>query len=230
MLNRKKVRFGVCVFLVFFLYGDIFAQTITTAGAYFKTVSEYYGLIKTYEADINLTVDRKVMTGHISFKRPDLLRIDFTNPQDQVIVFNGNLLTIYLPDSSAVLQQQVQSDGSSGNGASLATPQGLSLMSRYYTVSYETGQDPVPLDDESEERVIKLILNRRTASEAFRYIKLAVNPDTKLIRRITAVTPRGDTFIFTFLNYSLNQGISDQRFIYDPPSSANNYNNFLFTE
>jgi outer membrane lipoprotein-sorting protein len=78
--------------------------------------------------------------------------------------------------------------------------------------------------------VVKLVLSRRNSSEAFRHIKLAINAETKLIRRVEAVTPKGETFIFNFMDYKINQGISDQRFIYDPPSSANNFNNFLFSE
>ena len=31
-------------------------------------------------------------------------------------------------------------------------------------------------------------------------------------------------------DYVLNQNLSEQRFVYDAPSSANNYNNFLFSE
>ena len=52
----------------------------------------------------------------------------------------------------------------------------------------------------------------------------------KLIRRINSVTPNNEEFFLDFFDYKLNQNITDQRFIYDPPSSANNYNNFLFTE
>jgi outer membrane lipoprotein-sorting protein len=227
MFNRKNTILHAAVFFVFTVCGTVYAQTITTARAYFKTVSEYYGSIKDYEADLDLSAGRQQMTSKVSFKRPDLLRIDFSNPANQVILFNGDMLTIYLPDSSAILQQSVQSDSS--GGASLATPQGLSLMSRYYTVAYETGQDPVPLDDTSDEKVIKLVLNRRNTAEAFRSIKLSIDAETKLIRRVVAVTPRGGEFIFNFTNYKLNQDISDQRFIYDPPSSANNYNNFLLS-
>ena len=78
--------------------------------------------------------------------------------------------------------------------------------------------------------VVKLILTRKSASEAFRYIKLAINDETKLICRIEAVTPKGEEFVFDFFDYNLNQNLSEQRFVYDAPSSANNYNNFLFTE
>ena len=205
----------------------LFAQNITTASAYFKIISEYYGTIKDYEVDFETRVEKTEAAGRLSFKSPDLLRMDYSTPENQVICFNGDMLTIYLPDSSAVLQQSVTQDNT---GASLATPQGLSLLSRYYSVAYETGQDAEALEDGSDEMVVKFILSRKSASEAFRYIKIAVNPSTKLIRRVEAVTPKGETLIFNFYDYKLNQDITDQRFIYDPPSSANNINNFLFAE
>ena len=222
----KKIIVSLCALFVSTL---LFAQNITTASAYFKTVSEYYGTIKDYEVDFEIKIEKKETAGKLSFKAPNLLRMDYTNPEEQVICFNGDVLTIYLPDAPAVLQQQVSPD-STNNTASLTTPQGLSLMSLYYTVAYETGQNAEPLDEESDEMVVKLILTRKSASEAFRYIKLAINDETKLIRRIEAVTTKGEEFIFNFYDYALNQNLSEQRFVYDAPSSANNYNNFLFTE
>lgn len=206
----------------------LFAQGILTASAFFKAVSENYATIKDYEADVDIKAGRSSMRGHVSYKNPNLLRIDFSSPEEQVICFNGDMLTVYLPGSAAILNQSV--DNSSGNGANLATAQGLTLLSRYYSPAYEIGPDAVPLEEGSEEMVVKLVLRRRNMSEAFSTIKLAVSQSTMLIRRIDATTPQGENFVFDFKNYALNQGISDQRFIYDPPTSANNYNNFLFSE
>ncbi len=221
----KKLILSICAL---FFVSILSAQSITTASAYFKTISEYYATIKDYEVDFEITVEKTESAGKLSFKAPDLLRMDYTNPEEQVICFNGDMLTIYLPESSAVLQQQVSTENS--GAASLSTPQGLSMMSRYYTVAYETGQTAEPLDEGSDEMVVKFILSRKSAAEAFRYIKVAVNEQTKLIRRIEAVTPKGEEFIFNFYDYKLNQDLTDQRFIYDAPSSANNYNNFLYSE
>lgn len=204
------------------------AQGILTASSFFKSVSENYSTIKDYEADVDIKTSKSNMSGHLSYKNPNLLRIDFSSPEDQVICFNGDLLTIYLPGSAAILNQGV--DNSNNTGANLATSQGLSLLSRYYSPAYETGQEAVPLDDGSEEMVVKLILRRRNMSEAFSSIRMSVSPSSMLIRRIMATTPQGETFTFDFKNYVINNGISDQRFIYDPPASANNYNNFLFSE
>ena len=223
----KKI---ILSFSALFVSTVLFAQNITTASAYFKTISEYYGTIKDYEVDFEIKIEKNESRGKLSFKAPNLLRMDYTNPEEQVICFNGDMLTIYIKEpAEAVLQQQV-TPGSAGNATNLSTPQGLSLMSRYYTVAYETGQNAEPLEEGSDEMVVKLILTRKSASEAFRYIKLAINNETKLIRRIEAVTPKGEEFVFDFFDYVLNQNLSEQRFVYDAPSSANNYNNFLFTE
>lgn len=203
-----------------------FSQSILTASEFFKSVSDFYGTVQDYEADTDILVGSSgAMRGKISFKRPEMLRIDFSQPDGQTILFNGETLVIYLPGSSAILQQTV-----SGSGAAAATPEGLSLMRRYYTVAYESGQTPVPLDEDSSEMVVNLILRRRSASEAFSKMLVSVDPATLLIRRIVATTPADLEYVFYFSNYSLNTGISEQRFIYDPPSSANNYNNFLFSE
>lgn len=228
MVSKKYASLCSAAFLSICFCASVFAQSITTAGNYFKTVSDFYATIRDYEANMDIDMGSRRMKARVSFKRPDLLRIDFSTPAEQVVLFNGDLLTIYLPGSSAVLQQSVQS--SSAGGASLATSQGLALMSRYYTIKYETGQDPVALDSTSDEQVIKLVLDRRNTTEAFRSIRIAVNAETKLIRRISAMTPQGTEYVFTFSDYKLNQGIPDQRFIYDPPSSANVYNNFLLSE
>ena len=225
----KKIFVLTALIFTCFSGFSVYAQGILTAAAFFQNVSAEYGKIEDYEADVSIKTAKKVMEGHVNFKRPNLLRIDFTKPDNQVICFNGDMLTICLPGSAAILNQSVQ--GTGGNaGANLATPQGLSLMSRYYSVSYEVGQEPVPIDEGSSEKVIKLVLSRRNTTEAFRFIYLDIIPESKLIRRIEAVTPQGEKFQFDFSNYVINQGISDQRFIYDPPASANNYNNFLFTE
>lgn len=229
---KKITKLFICAAVLATGFTNLFAQNITTASAYFKTISEYYATLKDYECDFELKIEKDETSGKISFKAPDLLRMDYENPQEQVICFNGDTLTIYLPGAQAVLQQAVSSSGENakGDASGIATPQGLSLLSRYYTVAYKTGQKAEPLDEDSDEMVVKFVLNRKSAAESFRSIEISINEKTKLIRRMEAVTPKGETFVFNFYDYKLNQGLSDQRFIYDPPSSANDFNNFLFSE
>lgn len=219
----------MCVFFSAFAV----AQTITTADSFFSTISDTYAGLSDYSANIKIksvtSQKTSVMTGRVMFKKPDLLRIDFTNPDEQTIVFNGDLLTIYLPLYNVVLNQTVEKSSAS-SGASLATPQGLSLLKRYYSISYETGPAAVGLEENSKEQVVILSLSRRSTTEMFRTIRLMVNPESGLIRRIDARLLSGEQVQFDFTNYALNQGILDNRFVYDSPASANMFNDFLFNE
>jgi outer membrane lipoprotein-sorting protein len=202
----------------------VHAQEIVTAERYLEMVSEKYSNMRDYEAKIGIRSGSTDMYGTISHLVPAFLRIDFTSPAEQVIVFNGEQLTIYLPEYRAILNQSVTS-----SGASMATGQGLVMLRRNYVPSFVTGPTPVPLEG-SGEAVVKLRLTRRSASEGFREVILSVSADSKLIRRIEGTALSGGYLRFDFTNIRINQGIPEQRFIYDSPASANMYNNFLFRD
>jgi outer membrane lipoprotein-sorting protein len=208
------------------------AQEIVTAERYLATVSERYGEIRDYEARIVIRSGNEEMQGNVSYLSPSFLRIDFTRPAEQVIVFNGELLTVYLPGYRAVLNQAITPSrrSSAGGGASLVTPQGLALLQRNYVASFVTGPNPVRLDESSNEEVVKLRLARRSISEGFREIILSISPSTKLIRRIEGRTIADVNVRFDFTNIRTNVGIPELRFVYDSPGSAYMYNNFLFRD
>jgi len=215
---------GLCVNL-------LSAQEIVTAGKYLEMVSEKYATIRDYEGNIAIRSSGSEMTGIVSHLSPSFLRIDFTRPADQVIVFNGELLTIYLPEFRAVLNQTInQSRRTGASGPTIASSQGLTMLRRNYVPSFVTGPNPEPLDSNSNERVVKLRLTRSSVSEGFREIILSINPETMLIRRMEGRTIADSEVRFDFTNVKTNQGIPEQRFIYDSPASANMYNNFLFRD
>jgi len=226
---KQSFLFTIITFTLLFVVIIPATAQITTASDFFKSVSEYYGTITDYEANIEIIASSKTKEGVVSFKRPNLLRMDFTKPNGEVYVFNGDTITVYIPEIPVTLSQSL-SNSSDSAGMNLSTPQGLALMSRYYSVGYEIGQKPVPLDENSEEKVIKLVLWPKNASEGFKQIKIAVSPDTKLIRKVEGLTQQNQTFILYFSNYKINQNITDQRFVYDAPSTTNSINNFLLSE
>ncbi len=219
-------------FFILFLLCAVFlvsAQEIITADQYLRSVGGNYAGIADYEAKIAIRSGNTNMHGVISFRKPSLLRIDFVVPENQVIAFNGDTLTVYLPSPvNATLSQSVSS--SSAGGANIATPQGLALLTRNYNAAYLSGPNPEPIDEGSEEMVIKLRLTRRSVNEGFREIILHVSPETKLLRRIEGRTVSNSMVVMNFTDIRINQGIPEQRFVYDSPSSANMYYNFLFRE
>lgn len=202
------------------------AQDMLTADLFFARVSLKYAAIDDYEGTIAINTGSEKMIGKLSFKSPSLLRIDFSNPAEQVILFDGARLVVYIPQYRAILQQEA---GSTGAGAAaLASREGLAMMKRSYTMAWEQSPAPVPLDPGSSEMVMRLVLNRRSASEGFRTLKVSVLADSNLIRRIEGWTLANERIVFDFTGIRTNQNIPNSRFLYDAPASANVYNNFLF--
>ena len=204
------------------------AQEIVTAGQYFSLVADRYAQVVDYEGKISIATGKDLMKGDISFKAPSLLRVDFTSPPDQVIAFDGQTLSVYIPGYNAILSQSAADKPGAGT-ASLATREGLRMLKRNYSVAFESSPAPQPLEGGAAgEQAVRLVLGRTSAAEGFRTLKLYIMPDTKLIRRIEGWTISGDKLTFDFTGIKTNVGIPATRFIYDSPASANVYNNFLF--
>jgi outer membrane lipoprotein-sorting protein len=225
-----KLKGWLCIFFSLIPGGPwiLSAQEIVTAERYLESVAERYGGVRDYEAKIVIRSGNSTMYGTVSHLIPSFLRIDFTTPAGQVILYDGNLLTIYLPEYQAVLNQVISA--SNRPGASIVSAQGLTLLRRNYTPAFVTGPGPVPLESGSKEMVVKLRLTRRSGAENFREILLDINPSTKLIRRMEGRTITESTVKFDFSEIVTNQGIPERRFLYDSPASANLYNNFLFRD
>ena len=227
MVKRGFFLFFLIILTFTYLYG----QEIITAEKYLEMVSDHYAGIRDYEANINIRSGNQEMIGSLSHLSPGLLRIDFTRPANQVIVYNGETLTVYLPEYRAVLSQNIaRSRGSGASGAGMASSHGLSLLRRNYITSFLTGPNPVQLDDNSREMVVKLRLTRRSVSEGYREIILSIDPNSRLIRRIEGRTIAEVEVRFDFTNVRTNQGVPEQRFIYDSPPTASMFNNFLFRD
>ncbi len=206
----------------------LFAQEIVTAEQFFNKVSDKYATINDYEASIQISSGTQPMNGKLSFRAPALLRIDFSQPAEQVIVFDGQRLVVYIPQYRAVLQQETGVNSAGAGAAALASRDGLSMMKRTYSLAWESSPQPVPLDSGSQEMVQRLMLTRKSAAEGFKTIRLSIAPATLLIRRIEGWTVANEKITFDFTSIKLNQGIPATRFLYDAPASANVYNNFLF--
>jgi len=205
------------------------AQGIVTADRFMQLLSEHYGTIVDYEANIAIRSGNTNMQGTLSYLSPASLRIDFSQPANQVILFNGDDLTVFLPELRVVLNQNVAQNRALA-GANLASAEGLALLRRNYIPTFVTGPDPVNLDANSQEQVVRIRLTRRFVSEGFREIILNVNPTTNMIRRIEGTTIAGVNVQFDFTNIRVNQGIPPMRFVYTPPAGANTIHNFMFRD
>ena len=234
------------------------ARELVTAKAFFEDVARRYAAIEDYQANVVIStrrigriaddgsqagttscgskmreVELSRMEGALSFKSPDLLRIDFTRPAGQVLVSNGEMLTIYVPALDYVMEQRL-TRGATPAAASLssnlaASVLGLRFLRANYGIAYESGPDPVSLGDASGQQVVRLRLERRVPEEAFETIEIAVGDD-KLIRCIVGEYRSGDRVTIEFRAVRTDRSIPDARFQYESPPDANVYRDLLLGE
>lgn len=206
------------------------SQEITTASAYFNQLSETYENYTTMEARIRITQGDIVMSGRLSYVAPDNLRIDFDEPEEQVLLYDGKLLQVYLPELDVTLNQSTTSTGAAGGGVGLATGSGLALMRDSFTPRWtqENGSDFVPLEDGSDLTVRVLEMRVRNRLELYQLLYLYVD-QSNTIRRIEGTTLDSRLVVMEFNDVVTNIDIPAERFVYDSPADSNNLNNFLFT-
>ncbi len=198
-----------------------------TAENFFNSISEQHGDVSDYQAYVTITKSNVVQAGNLYYKSPNKLRIDFDDPENQVLVVNDNLMELYIPKFRVSFKQRLKRH-SSATLASMISNQGLKLLKRNYRISYPVGPNPVPLEDDSVEMVVKLKLSRMVSTEGFRELEMSINVTDKTIRRIVGITSQYDSIIFDFEDIDTSSNIPDVRFEYDSPSEGNSIENFLF--
>jgi len=218
----------ILVFITLITAGA-YSQTIFTASDFFNQLSNTYAAIEDYQANVTITRGGVAMTGVLFHKAPNMLRINFSTPQEQVIVFDGARLLIHIPRFRVTMSQHISPRNQVTAGASIATSEGLALLRRNYTVAFLESPNPVPLDRGAgiNEMVTKLRLVWRSTEEGFRQLDISVGANG-YIRRVIGITPENEVVQFDFLNIIVNQGIPETRFHYIPPPAANIFENFLF--
>lgn len=202
------------------------AQQILTAGEFFDAVAANYASIEDYIADVVWRDEGGTMRGELTYKRPDMVRIDFEVPEDQVFVSNGEVLQIYIPAYYVILEQELREGVASVPGGQI-TGEGLALMRRNYDIAYLEGPEPVPLQEGSDVFVTQLRLDRKQVTEGFRELVLSVD-DSGFIRRIDGTKIDWEEVQMELSNIRINQRISDQVFEYDGDPSASKNENFLY--
>jgi outer membrane lipoprotein-sorting protein len=205
-----------------------YSQEIVSAEKFFDGLSATYGAVADYTATVTMTTGKNApWQGRLSYKSPVFLRIDFDTPKGQVLVMDGEKLTLYIPGLEVVEVQRYRKSVPSNLGG-LASKQGLNLLRANYGVAFLSSPQSVPLEEGSKELVVKLKLTPKSSGAPFSEIILSVGKDN-LIRRMDALYASGERMVMDLVNVRINQNIPDSRFQYDSPPYANVVEDFLFS-
>jgi outer membrane lipoprotein-sorting protein len=222
----KRLLRAAVLAVLFITAAAAFGQDIVTPAAFLDRAAKRFNEIKDYQADVTISggQDEDSMAGKLVYKSPNKIRIDFTRPREQVLCSNGELLTVYVPRYSYVLEQKLQKHSESTLSL-MASSRELAYLKTHYSAAYVVGPEPVPLDDGSRELVTKLKFQSLSV-DGFRRLEIAFDRNL-MIRRVTGSTG-ARTMVMDIRNVRTNQGVPDARFDYRSPASANVYRNFLY--
>jgi len=223
---QPKLTFAILLMLLLYA-APAPGQEFVTPSDYFDRVSSRFGAVTDYSAVV--TIDQNdgelVMKGEMMYRSPNKMRIDFQEPREQVLAMDGEKLTIYIPTYSYILEQQLKRR-SEATVALMASNQELAYLRENYSVAYQVGPDPVPLEEGSDEMVVKLKFQSRSSMDGFRQLVISFRSDG-MIRRVVGTMP-GKTLMMDFTSIQINPGIPEERFRYEAPVHANVYKDFLF--
>jgi outer membrane lipoprotein-sorting protein len=220
MMHYRRNLLFACLFLLL-SSSFAFADRLLSAEKFLDAFAKSFQKVKDYSALAVITEGKSESQGELYYRSPGYLRIDFDN--GQVMVLDDTMMTVYIPQYQVVLEQHYKEQP--GAVQDLASGPGLATLQREYSVGYLLGPSPVPLDEGSNEMVVKLKLLPLTTT-GFRQLILSVKDS--LVRRIEGIQDNGESITLDLKRVRVNQGIPVSRFTYTPPSEARIIPDWLF--
>jgi len=230
----KKYIFIVIILLTYLT--NVFSQEeLLSAKELMEKLSERFKTsIKDYEADIKWTQANKEQKGTLFFKNPQKMRINFSDPANQVICTNGYELWVFIPFLNLTLHQVLltkqKTETEEGTletvvNPILLNPVGLDGLINGYSIEFHETKKKVPYKDGTMVYQLKLI-RWRSSKSGFNVLYIMVQ-ENGIIRRVEGITAAYRKVILEVDNVEINKGVSDLFFNYNPPSHSSTVEDFI---
>jgi len=177
------------------------------AQALFEQILRRVSTYKDFQARFVETSESRAGTGparesgQVFFKRPDLWRWEYTDPERKVVRVRGQEAEIAIEGDPQVSRYDLGAgDGPSGIGALLS---GGEALSRAFNARFEKGVEP---------QAPVLRLDPVTLSDEYEYLLLRVRRADLAILEVVIVDPGGNRLRFQFEDLRPDRGLSDALF------------------
>ena len=169
--------------------------------------------IETYKANFSIKIKEgkklKESSGIVYYKKGGKINFSFRKPNGDMIISNGRKMWVYIKKLNTVGVQSL--DRKKVNLYQGASYEGLiSLFQRYHYRFNSTDQPQHVLG----YKHYVLLLEEKVDSGGFHKITLYVNANTKLIRKLTALSRSGRKVELEFKHIKLDRELPGNLFIY----------------
>ena len=248
-MHKIKTLFITCLFIFIFINILHSQEELLSAKTLLERLSESFKTnVRDIKADIRLIQGDMVSTGILYFKNPQKIRIDFTDPANQVICSNGYELWVYIPYLNIVLHQDIlerermKDDEDEKDEEKikvneetenpdiiinpiLLNPVGLDKFLTEYSIEYHETKEKINYKDGTKVYQLKLIRWRST-KHGFNVIYLIIQ-ENGIIRQVRGITANYKQITLELDKIELNNNISDLKFNYEPPAHTSTVDDFI---
>jgi len=198
------------------------ASNIVSVNNIKNLMEKAFAGIKDYTANIEWVNGDAHYRGRIRYKKANKILIEFEEPKDQIIVSNGNLLSIYIPALKVVVQQSL-AESTESNLLTSQSEFGLRKLFDEYSFSFF---DTSSLQPFRNTNAYHLKLTQKRPKVGFKTMDLWVS-ENGLILQSNGVSQNGIRVSLTFSNIKTNTEIPDYIFDFEIPADAQIIRNLL---
>ncbi len=178
-----------------------------------RAMKKRFSEISTYQAKFTIKVINNnkstTSTGTVYYKKSGKVNFSFANPNGDKIISNGKKMWIYIRKLNAVGVQALDKENS--NIYNSASYEGLVRLFRRYHYRFDSIEQPKEI---SGNNYYVLALDEKVDSGGFSSITIYVQTNTKLIKKLVAISRGGRKVELEFRDIKLNVELLSSLFTY----------------
>lgn len=181
-----------------------------------KTYENMQSMVANFTIQTNEGNRGRSMSGRVYFKKPDLVRYEFSNPAGNLIVSDGRIMWYYIRRLNVVGRQELDLDrrNASGNPVFSDDPvAGIRRLFVKYHFHFDTPEQPREIGG---ERFFVFDMEQREKIGGYEKIKLYIDADTYIVKKAEASDGYGKSTTISFSNVQLDGNLEGRLFQYQP--------------
>jgi outer membrane lipoprotein carrier protein len=147
--------------------------------------------------------------GRVWILKPGMMRWDYTKPERQTIIANGDTLWIYLPEDRQVIRDQIHH--SLGTRTPALFLAGQARLTELFTVT-----DP-PTQDPGEARLLQLELVPKSETLPYTRVSLGIDPTSYLVKLVRVLDAMGNMTAMWFSDIDTETAVTPALFQFQVP-------------
>lgn len=147
--------------------------------------------------------------GQVWILKPGMMRWDYTKPERQTIIANGDTLWIYLPQDRQAIRDQV--NHSLGTRTPALFLAGQAQLTELFSIA------GAPVQDSSEAGVLPLELTPKAGALPHTRVQLGIDPSSYLVRRVRLTDALGNITTMWFSNIDTEGKVEPSLFQFQVP-------------